>query len=586
MKCIFKFLVFVCLFTSPVFSFSQIDSSKFVSEMDILSKGLDSCRVFLSGENHQYVKSNNKIKMELLQFLHNQYGFNNLIIELGYSRGYMLNQYINNDSTFYELLASNTDKEYLEFYKKLRKLNLSFPENKRIQVHGIDVERFPEDGFILMKKILEPYQNIPDSLVFMIENIKAYSTYFMSRKSIETSEDDDERYQYNYTSFYNSKTIDTLLNEYRQNRTLFQNYLKNDFELFDKVFQTIAEHRKYERYSSMPHQYVYRETYMFNNLKNLLLNNPTAKFYGQFGRCHVSQTELNQECNWWAFNALAKRVQNSLPNVKITSIGIFYESASYYRYFSKKETNEELEKYFSLTTIEQARLMKIGANDTFLQKHYQYLIVVKNQNLTKWTDGNSEKKYLDIGFGQSYYQFNNLNQTIAGNSFSNNVFHYHIGFENIIDRIRFGYYMSGMFRNEIIGTEAKYRMGGSSFTGFLGYQIYQTSRFSFSLAGAIAYKRINLLVEKNAGFANPNINGFGHIDAVKFFNPAIIMGSELDVRYDLGKHFCVFVKGHYNWDFSRKHWYQTVGNASRYLKQSPTTTLGNYSWMFGFGLKI
>ncbi|MDP2175189.1 MAG: erythromycin esterase family protein [Bacteroidota bacterium] len=569
-------------------SYSQKDSAKFISEIDILKKDLDSCRVFLSGESHQYVKTNSKIKLELLSFLHDQYDFKNLIIELGYSRGYMIDQYINNDTSYFELLASNTDKQYLDFYRKLRQLNLTYPENKKIRVYGIDVERFPEDGFILMKKILDSNLVVPDTLSFVIENINAFSKYFMSRRSMDTYdiEDDEDNYKYNNTTFYNSKTIDTLIREYSQYRTVFQNYLKQDFELFDKVIQTVVEFRKYEKYSSMPHQYVYRETYMFNQLKSLMAQNPTEKFYGQFGRCHVSQTELNSECNWWAFNALAKRIQNKLPDSKIISIGIFYENSSNYNYFGQKETNEELEKYYSLSSIEDSRLMKIGAKDTFLRKHYQYLIVVKNPNLSKWSSSDNEKKYLDIGFGQSYYQFNNLNQTIAGNSFSNNVFQYHIGFNNYKDRARFGYSISGLFRNEINGTEAKYRMGGSSISGFLGYEFVHKQRFSLSLSGLLAYKRLNLLVEKNPGFSSPNINGFTNLDVVKFFNPAIIIGTELDVRHDLGRHFCVFVKGNYNWDFSRKKWYQSVGNGSRYLKQSPTTTLGTYGWMFGFGLKL
>ena len=54
---------------------------------------------------------------------------------------------------------------------------------------------------------------------------------------------------------------------------------------------------------------------IYDNLSNLILNNPNKKYYGQFGRCHTSQTELNFECNWYAFNSTAKRLNEGVAKI-------------------------------------------------------------------------------------------------------------------------------------------------------------------------------------------------------------------------------------------------------------------------------
>jgi hypothetical protein len=583
MNLVFKSLVTFIFLISSLPSFSQSKEDNYISEIDILDKNMDSCLVFLSGENHLYSKTNNKIKLNLLNYLHDKHGFNHLIIELGYSRGYMLDQYINNDTTFYELLKSNTADVYLNFYKDLRKLNQTYPDSARIRVSGIDVERFPDDGFLLLKRLLETKKEIPDSLVFIVENIRAFASYFMNTRIVNY---DDDNYSYSSRKFYNSKTIDSLINEFDAVRASFESLMGSDFALFDKVFQTLKDHRKYERYSSMPHQYVFRETYMFNNLKSLIQSNPKSKFYGQFGRCHISQTELNKECDWWGFNSLAKRIGDKLPETKIISVGIFYENQAKYSYFGKKETNLELEKYFSLTQVEESRLIKIKEKDTFLLKHYQFVIVAKNSGFGTKVVSSKDKEYLNLGFGSSFYNFNNLNQVILGNSFNNSLNQIHIGFDNYSDRFKYGYFIETILRSKIKATEADYRMGGSKLSLYLGYNLIQKRRFSVSLSGLLSYQRLSLVVEKNPMFSNPPLNGFNNVDVVKFFNPALLFGSELDVRHDIGQHFCVFLKAQNDWDFSRKQWYQSVGNGSKFLKFSPSTSLGNYSFKLGVGLKL
>ncbi|MFM6984948.1 MAG: hypothetical protein ACKOXF_12495 [Chitinophagaceae bacterium] len=69
-----------------------------LNQLDSVDK---SVRVFLGGENHNYWSENNLIELKMIKHLHKTRGVRNLVIELGYARGYLLDRYINDDSTYY-----------------------------------------------------------------------------------------------------------------------------------------------------------------------------------------------------------------------------------------------------------------------------------------------------------------------------------------------------------------------------------------------------------------------------------------------------------------------------------------------------
>lgn len=299
--------------------------------LDKLDSIINNYTVFFTGENHTYANQNSNIELKMLKYLNEKAGVRNLIIELGFSRGYMLNKYINDDTSYLKNMEGTTSTKYINLYKKLRELNQKLPLEKRITVHGIDVERFADDGPVLLNRLIPKDKIVPKAIDFQIEVLKSYAKYISLKYNMYNNDEDDKNINsYSIGNYYgrgfdNESTIDSMVADYKLNKAIYKEFIGDNFQIFDKVFNSIIEYRKWQNYKSMPHQYIYRERVIYDNLSTLILANPNEKYYGQFGRCHISQTELNAECNWYAFNSTAKRLNEGIAKGKTLSIGIFYK---------------------------------------------------------------------------------------------------------------------------------------------------------------------------------------------------------------------------------------------------------------------
>ncbi len=600
---------FIILFLFPLSIFAQIKREKsdfqyynyeernpYIADISLLDSQVNQYRVIFTGENHQYVHNNIDVKLEMIKYLHKTAGVKNLIIELGFVRGYLLDGYINKDSSLFNLLESNTSESYLSFYKALRAFNQTLPDSLKIHVHGIDVERFPDDAPILMANILNKKTgNTPESISFISECIRSYGTYFKKRKSIE---DEEEEYSiYGSNSFYNNKTIDSIINEYDSKKTDFKTFLGTDFQLFDMSMQSLKEYRKYLGYANMPHQYVYRENYMFNNLKKLLENNPKEKYYGQFGRCHISQTELNEECNWWAFSSLAKKTKERLPEIKVLSMAIFYNTFEGDTYFGNDSTNEEVEKYKIAFDEEPYRLHKIVSTDSLLTKHYQYIIFSKNAKKSLYNDYeldedfsyDNDKKFIDYSYGFNSFNFNQLNTDLFGSNLFNNTFNSHNFDITTFSSMRFYSKLSFNFFNSqrVKFNQMTFDLKGSAFSFSLGYSLISKKNLLFGTFLNFGHQQLNLNVNDDSLTPMNRLNGFGSTKVIyRYKNPMLYVGAGAELRIVFLKYLSIFGRAEYNFDFSRKHWHQQLENKFKYQTDNSKTSLSSFIYSFGLGIKI
>src|SRR5690606_14282819 len=205
-------------------------------------------------ENHYYDKLNSKVELSLLKYLHKNGKVRHLLLELGSARGYVVNEYINGDSSYKELLSSETGYTYTKFFDRLKKYNMSLPENERITVHGVDIERFPNEPLLLLSKIIpDSLYNLPDDIGLSLESIRLYANYLKNYKSrykyydydYEDEDEEDEKKSsknsfvpieyFRQSGYYQIKYLDTLIREYGEKKERFKSSLGESFPLFDQL---------------------------------------------------------------------------------------------------------------------------------------------------------------------------------------------------------------------------------------------------------------------------------------------------------------------------------------------------------------
>ncbi len=580
-------------------------SNRYISETPIYGLNqLDSIvknyTVFFTGENHTFTKENNQIELEMLKYLNKQVNLQHFIIELGYARGYMLNAYINNDTTYFDCLRHTTSPKYIELYQAMRKLNLSLPIEKRIQVHGVDVERFTDDGPILLNELLPKNVEAPKTIEFDLEVLKTYAEYAKNKYFSYSSRTEEPAYNNisYYSSGFNEKgSIDSIISQYYLHQADYKLHLASNYEVFDKVILSLTELRKWQNFSQLPHQTIYRERMIYNNISQLILKYPDGKFFGQFGRCHTG-FETDNACNWYQLNSTAIRLNEGIAKGKTLSIGIFYNTDKKSTYQNGLLDNE-LNKYLVPECSGNSTLSKVALTDTSLIKHFPYILYnnpcgngklksTKNLALKREDDIYEWATLLDFGYGQSFYNFDrvNKNMKLPGN-----------GFNTLIQSVSFGYTYSD-FGNYNIGrydqhitqkitqNNINYSLSGYDIMEGYGYRPHISKRFSIGFYGLLSYSRMAILVEDDSSAYVPVI-GFSSIKRYKFTNDALAIGAGIDFRYAITHTLGLFVRGRYLTDLSKKYWHNTGGGYGDLIDaNSPKFSHNNANIQVGFSINI
>jgi hypothetical protein len=282
---------------------------------------LEEKKVFLIGENHQYRHSNSKLQLKMLKYLNTYAGVNNWVMEFGFSRAFLINNYINNveDSVFIEQLERYSYSEYMDLYKNVREYNLSLPEESRIKVHGLDVERNLKLPVSLLVSLL-PEKQTPKEIIVNIEALKGLAKYYDIKqdesKEIFSNEKSTDYRSYNGSRYFSGdKTINSFIEKFDKNDSLYKEYLEDNYSVFAKVVDEIRSYLEYSSYSSQTHQYAFRENYIYYNFEDAFLKDTTQKFFGQFGRCHVVKLLQDEACSWYDYVSFAAKVfkSNKIP---------------------------------------------------------------------------------------------------------------------------------------------------------------------------------------------------------------------------------------------------------------------------------
>jgi hypothetical protein len=313
-------------------SFATGDGWKMLYE-----KAKDS-RVVMSGENHSEVEANALMEYSFMRALYENCGYRDYIIELSPARAYYLQKYICNDDVYaLQALQGISSPAYMKLFYSLHDWNLKLPVEDRIRVHGIDVERFTDLSALRMSDFLQRMEakyGLPLELATKLYAFRNIVTRNFTNSlqeyqkevlvdTIVTIEKDEESggdFSAGTTDVSTLITDDSIfadLNKYRA-------WLKDDYTEFLEIKEGLDEVIKWNDLRRTAHQSHWREGKMYSRMKSLLEKYPQSKFFGQFGRCHISNSQSDVDCGWYNFNSVMNRLKMQDSTLRTVSMGIFY----------------------------------------------------------------------------------------------------------------------------------------------------------------------------------------------------------------------------------------------------------------------
>jgi len=289
-------------------------------------------RFFLGGEDHRFMEFNSAMELKLMRYLHARGGVRNMILELGFARGYVLQQYINTgDSIWMDILDNTTGSDYMDMYRAMREWNRALPDSAKLIVSGIDVERYTDVPLLLLEQLL-PDSGLPEDLLVGVEAIKGLARQIYHQGSSSFEEESDEGYD-NEASDVSSEnyevrpTLRLFLAQFDSLKPQYRSYLGKNFGLTDTLLRSLKQYLEWDDYEYTPYQYTFREKVMYDNMKTLLQRYPNGKFYGQFGRCHAGTALQNGPCGWLNYHSISQKMATLMPEPfrsKVVTIGYFY----------------------------------------------------------------------------------------------------------------------------------------------------------------------------------------------------------------------------------------------------------------------
>lgn len=326
--------------TPKGYDITHYNDSFIRSEWKPLLDAANDVRLVFGGENHREVDFNSLLEFQLMKMLYENCGYRNYLIELSPARAYYLNKFIHNgDKDAEKAIKGIASPKYMKLFDNLYRWNQQLPQEDRIYVHGIDVERFEDlsvwrlaQCFDSALKIHKPNTRILPEVVAYVDyskrEFKERLVYFNQRVNDTLSNDADEENDYEppyYYSVHLPTFVDTLLDHMDwYNAWLDSTGLKKEFKA---ALEGVLEVARWEELEKTPGQYIWREGTMYSRLKGLLQQFPSEKFFGQFGRCHISLQPSNIDCGWYNYESVLNQTVEDFFGSRdsVVNIGYLYK---------------------------------------------------------------------------------------------------------------------------------------------------------------------------------------------------------------------------------------------------------------------
>jgi len=527
-------------------------------------------RVFFTGENHRYYSSNQLLEMKMFRYLHDNEDVDVFLFEFGAGAGYLINKYVETgDSTYLEETKHRPFIKYQKLFKALREYWVTLEDDNKFKVEGIDREASYELATNALVRMLPTAGRPHDSIVVHVDALRLMSGLIEEQKIDGTSFDLD--YYYDDSSERNS--FGFLLGNFKKHRVHYQSFLGDDFASFEKVLIGVQAEQTITRYEVMgaTQSVTYREEYMYQQFLRLAAEEDNRGFYGQFGRCHVTQSDSNNWCEFYTFNSLSKRISRFAPGYqgKVMSIGVLYGSI--------ENTGSASEEYDIAATLlteyasDSITMIEVTPEEddlSYFDGTYQYLII-NNYRMKRsevfgdlYSDDYMDYDYyylagLDARVGIRNYDFgdltNRLFPTEEGLLESQMVFYG----GSIVSFESPGFYYDvevTVLESQKITIENGGQIKLSGFQAMQHFGGDLTSNSTYNIIPSVGVGFARFLLQHTDTIAltnNPTL--LGGNNKARFNNPAFIADARLDLRLN-ANFYNIGIFGGYTHDFSSPYW--------------------------------
>ncbi|MBI1308148.1 MAG: hypothetical protein GC181_16215 [Bacteroidetes bacterium] len=569
--------------------------------------------VFIIGENHVFMNSNTALWNKMIRYLYQHAGVRTVMIEYGNATAWIIDQYIQTgDSSYMKILDDYAFEEYANSYRELRKFNETLPDDDKIHVIGVDLERGIYTAVKALSLHLPKDKNPHDSIELSVESLIGLAAY-QDRELFNSDEENASRYYFGSYSVTN--TLDLIIEDFNHFSSYYQNYLDSNYEFFATTIKALEDVKYWHQLGAKNtiQDYVYREKYIYKRFEQEYLKRG-GKFFGMFGRCH-STTNLTEEngCNWYQFKSFANRVKQSDTldlKDKLLTIGVLYEMEDGFVSNGllknagpdEIEAEKHLKDLFEKMPKKRVALYDLSA-DSVLAKSFEndFRFLILNTTLPSFDHpymaGKSESIETKFGYAMGFYRmdFKSLNSVVKGldgKTFKDQV-RWNI-FEASTEEYSSSPYVSlnqvGFVHSQNLTLDyTDAHKSTAKFSGFMinSYGLYhllrRTSWIDFYPGLMIGYTQLKLQINqtKTTGVPDPS-NGFiGNQSVAYYQNPGITWGGAAILDLNFGP---VYLGGMFGFqrDWSKTPW---ITNNAR-ISGGPRTKLNSVYYTLRAGFRI
>jgi hypothetical protein len=545
----------------------NISDGRDLTSFSVMDSAARNYKVFFTGENHSFLRQNTKVELKMLRYLHQKAGVRIYLLEFGTSVGWLANKFIQTgDTSYLSDLKDKSYRDYTDLFLGLREFNKTLPDSEKIQVFGIDLEWSQPVACKALARFLPDTLAPPDSIRLSVESLRGLSRFLKA---------DPETQKNTYPSYYFSgnynirNSLREIISNFRSHTADYSRYLAEDYAIFHKIIRGLENFRTWDEYegSRMIQGMYYREQYMYEEFLGILKTYPDAKFFGQFGRCHVARQKQEEWCNGYDLSPLAGRINNSdntLVRGKVCTIAIYYPNGGFMGNFSADE--KKLKKLFPSNRREGFRIYDASKDTSVgsvITDKFNFIIVnfhppekEKKENIS---DDSSDPKqiskvYFDVFAESMNFDLSTFNNSIFGSP-STGIDPRQIfiggGFTTQTPGRAFvGFRFAGMLERNFSNDSNDFTLRGWNFFYYSGINLTKSKIFSFGPGFGLGYQKIRLNASNNK---NPGKGVFGEPEIRAYHNPAFLLDGFLDTRLTVG-HVSLGLKSGYRLDLSQKDW--------------------------------
>lgn len=366
---VFLSVFFVVGYSQPKSKYANYIKKNTFSLNDNLcsnTSGFEKYNLFVIGERHG-PKINNEALLIFLNYLNEEYGVNNLLLEEGFARVALINKFLEtNDTSLIRFLKDYSIEQEINFIFKLKNYNDSLSLNNKVILHGIDYEQVAELPIVIyLLSYLIPEKKPPSKIADIIFKMRhANRLKFIDKKTLIKEI---------YNSFYNHLSC-------------YKSYLGKEYALFKEAIDRWSRSKELQdfnynfRYDSI--LFAKRERLIYENIEKIAEKNKGEKFLAKYGVGHIGlQYFLGIKARNKSLISLLHNSEDSYFHNKVASLIISYNSM-----FKSLSTRKLMGKdlHHAIKRIKPDRKINIirldDNNSPFLDvatNRFQYVIIYK-----------------------------------------------------------------------------------------------------------------------------------------------------------------------------------------------------------------